>query len=79
MNVALSPEHNAVGLTATLAVGNGKTVKVILLVCGFTQLGVPELATLTIVMVVLVVYVPVMVAVPPAFKVTVWLAPPLIV
>jgi hypothetical protein len=60
VNVALSPEHNVVGLTATLAVGNGKTVKVILLVCGFTQLGVPELSTLTIVMVVLVVYVPVL-------------------
>ncbi len=79
MNVALLLAQILVGLTATLAVGNGKTVKVILLVCGFTQLGVPELATLTIVIVVLVVYVPVMVAVPPAFKVSVWLAPPLIV
>ena len=52
-------------------------VSVVLLVCGLVQLGVPELATLTMLTVVLVVYVPVMVAVPEAFSVTVWFAPPL--
>ena len=64
-------------LTDTLAVGSGNIVSVVLLVCGLVQLGVPELATLTMLIVVLVVYVPLMVAVPEAFKVTVWFAPPL--
>ena len=49
----------------------------VLLVCGFTQLGVPLLATLVMVTVVLAVKVLLIVAVPDAFKVIVWLVPPL--
>jgi hypothetical protein len=77
VNVALLLAQIVVGLTATLAVGSGNTLSVVLLVCGLIQLGVPALATLTMLMVVLVVYVPLMVAVPEAFSVTVWFVPPL--
>ena len=52
VKVALLLEQILVGNTATVAVGNGKIVKVTLLVCGFTQLGVPALATLIMLMVV---------------------------
>ena len=65
-------------MAITLAVGNGKTVIGILLVCGLTQLGVPELATLTMFIVPVVVGFTAIVAVPAAFSVIVWLVPPLI-
>jgi hypothetical protein len=65
------------GLAVTLAVGKGKTVIEILLVCGLIQLGVPELATLTILIVPVVVGLTTIVAVPDAFNVIVWFAPPL--
>ena len=48
-----------------------------LLVCGLVQLGVPELATLTILIVPVVVGLTAIVAVPAAFSVIVWLVPPL--
>ena len=64
-------------MAVTLAVGKGKTVIGILLVCGFVQLGVPELATLTILIVPVAVGLTTIVAVPAAFKVIVWLVPPL--
>ena len=60
-----------VGNTFTVAVGNGKTFKVTLLGMVFTQLGVPDEATLTILITVLAEKVLVMVAVPEAFKVIV--------
>ena len=66
-----------VGATLTDAVGNGSTVKVTLLGVVLIQLGVPDDATLTILITVLAVKVLLMVAVPEAFKVMVWLAPPL--
>ena len=47
VNVALLLAQMVVGLTDTLAVGSGNIVSVVLLVCGLVQLGVPELATLT--------------------------------
>ena len=72
-----APEQMVVGVALTVAVGSGATVMVVELVAGFTQLGVPELATLTILMVVLAVKVLVRVAVPDALNVIVWLAPPL--
>jgi hypothetical protein len=65
-------------LAVTLAVGNGKTVIGMLLVCGLTQLGVPELVTLTIFIVPVAVGLTDIVAVPAAFSVIVWFAPPLI-
>ena len=68
VNVALSLAQITVGVTDTLAVGKGSMVRVTLLGCGLTQLGVPELATLTILIVVLAEYVPVMVAVPEPFR-----------
>ncbi len=55
VNVALLLAQIVVGLTDTLAVGSGNMVSVVLLVCGLTQLGVPALATLTMLIVVLVV------------------------
>ena len=67
-----------VGETLTVAVGSGNTVKVTLLGVVFTQLGVPADATLTILITVLAEKLLVIVAVPDAFKVIVWLAPPLI-
>ena len=66
-----------VGNTFTVAVGNGSTVKVTLLGVVFTQLGVPNDATLTILITVLAIKVLLIVAVPEAFKVMVWLVPPL--
>jgi len=64
-------------LAVTLAVGKGKTVIGILLVCGLVQLGVPELATLTMFIVPVAVGLTDIVAVPVAFSVIVWFAPPL--
>ena len=49
VNVAVSFSQVKAGFAVTVAVGNGKTVMVIVLGCGLIQLGVPELATLTIV------------------------------
>ncbi len=77
VKVALLLAQMVVGLTDTLAVGSGNIVRVVLLVCGLVQLGVPALATLIMLIVVLAVYVPLMVAVPEAFSVTVWFVPPL--
>ena len=48
-----------------------------LLVCGLIQLGVPELVTLTIFIVPVVVGLTDIVAVPAALSVIVWLVPPL--
>ena len=48
-----------------------------LLVCGLIQLGVPELATLTMFIVPVAVGLTSIVAVPDAFNVIVWFAPPL--
>ena len=64
-------------MAVTLAVGKGKTVIGMLLVCGLIQLGVPELATLTMFIVPVVVGLTDIVAVPVALKVIVWLVPPL--
>jgi hypothetical protein len=64
-------------LAVILAVGNGKTVIGMLLVCGLVQLGLPELATLTILIVPVVVGLTTIVAVPDAFSVIVWFVPPL--
>ena len=66
--VALSFEHIVVGDTDTLAVGNGKTVIVTLLGVVFVQLGVPELVTLTMLMIVLLVKVLLKLAVPELFN-----------
>jgi hypothetical protein len=65
------------GLAVTLAVGNGKTVIGMLLVCGLIQLGVPELVTLTIFIVPVAVGLSAIVAVPAALSVIVWFVPPL--
>ena len=67
-----------VGKTLTVAVGSGNTFKVILLSVVLIQLGVPDVATLTILITVLAAKVFVIVATPDAFKVIVWLALPLI-
>ncbi len=64
-------------MAVTLAVGMGKTVIGILLVCGLVQLGVPELATLTILIVPVAVGLTTIVAVPAALSVIVWFVPPL--
>ena len=48
-----------------------------LLVCGLIQLGVPELTTLTMFIVPVAVGLTTIVAVPDAFNVIVWFAPPL--
>ena len=66
-----------VGETLTVAVGSGNTVKVTLLGVVFTQLGVPADATIIILITVFAAKVFVIVATPDAFKVIVWLAPPL--
>ena len=66
-----------VGATLTVAVGNGNTFKVTLLGVVLIQLGVPDDATLTMLIMVLAVKVLLMVAVPEAFKVMVWFVPPL--
>jgi hypothetical protein len=69
--------HNTCGCGATPAIGASTIVIGILLVCGLTQLGVPELATLTILIVPVVVGLTDIVAVPAAFNVIVWFVPPL--
>ena len=66
-----------VGKTLTVAVGSGNTFKVILLGVVLIQLGVPADATLTILITVFAEKVFVIVAVPDAFNVIVWLAAPL--
>ena len=60
-----------VGNTLTVAVGNGSTFKVTLLGVVFTQLGVPDEVTLTMLIIVLVENVLLIVAVPEALKVIV--------
>ncbi len=55
VKVALLLAQMVVGLTDTLAVGSGNIVSVVLLVCGLVQLGVPALATLIMLIVVLAV------------------------
>jgi hypothetical protein len=72
VTVAVPPEQT-VALAEIVAVGGGTTVIVIVPVAGAVQLGVPDVATLTNVYVVVVVNVPVTVAVPDAFRTTVWL------
>lgn len=75
--VAFCPEQ-IVTLPDTEAVGGGNTVMVTEPVAGALQLGVPDVAMPTSVKVVLAVYVPVMVAVPAAFRTIVWLPLPLL-
>ena len=65
-----------VGNTLTLAVGSGNTVKVTLLGVVFTQLGVPVVATFTILITVFAEKVLFIVAVPDAFNVMVWFVAP---
>ena len=60
-----------VGDTLTVAVGNGSTFKVTLLGVVLIQLGVPDDATLTMLIIVFVENVLLIVAVPEAFKVIV--------
>ena len=60
-----------VGATFTVAVGSGKTFKVTLLGVLFIQLGVPDDATLTMLIIVLVENVLLIVAVPEVLKVIV--------
>jgi hypothetical protein len=61
----------------TATVGAGSTVMVAVPVCGWLQLGVPVVATLTKLYVVVAVKAAVVtVAVPAASKVMVWSAPP---
>ena len=67
VTVALCPEQ-MVALDAIVTVGGGTTVMVMLPVAGALQLGVPEVATLTKVKVVVDVKVWVIVAVPAAFR-----------
>ena len=69
--VALEFAQIVVGATFTVAVGNGKTFKVTLLDALFIQLGVPVVATLTILIVVFAAKVLVIVAMPVPLKVTV--------
>ena len=69
--VALEFWQIVIGATLTDAVGNGSTFKVTLLGVVFTQLGVPDDATLTMLIIVLVEKVFTIVAVPDAFKVIV--------
>ena len=77
VNVVVPFSQIVLGLAVTLAVGKGNTVIGILLGCGLIQLGVPELDTLTILIVPVVVGLTSIVAVPDAFKVIVWFVPPL--
>ena len=67
------PPEQTVVLDAIVTVGGGTTVIVIVPVAGTLQPGVPVVATLTSVYVVVDVKVPVIVAVPELFKTTVWL------
>lgn len=75
--VALCPEQT-VALDAMVTVGGGKTVMVIVPVAGALHPGVPEVATLTNVKVVVDVKFCVIVAVPAALRVMVWLPLPLL-
>ena len=77
VNVELVFAQIVTGLKAAVAVGS-ITVSVIVVPNNLVQLGLPEVVTLTKVTVVFTVYVPTNVAVPVAFKVIVWFAPPLI-
>ena len=65
--------------TVKVTVGGGTTVITTLPLWAWLQLGVPVVAILTKAKVVVDVYVLVTLAVPEAFKVIVWLAPPLTV
>ena len=69
--VALEFAQIVVGATFTVAVGNGKTFNVTLLDALFTQLGVPVVATLTILIVAFAANVLDIVAVPVPLKVMV--------
>ena len=77
VTVALCPEQT-VALEAMVTVGGGKTVMVIEPVAGALQPGVPDVATLTNVNVVVDVKLWVIVAVPAALSVMVWLPLPLL-
>ena len=79
VNVIVAGElaQMVVGNTLTLAVGSGNTVKVTLLGVVFTQLGVPVVATFTILITVFAEKVLFIVAVPDAFNVIVWFVAPL--
>ena len=79
VNVIVAGElaQMVVGNTLTLAVGSGNTVKVTLLGVVFTQLGVPDVATLTMLITVFAEKVLFIVAVPDAFNVMVWFVAPL--
>ena len=76
--VPVLPEQTVEAVAEIVTVGNGTTVTVIDPACGWLQLGVPEVATLTKVNVVEVVYVLVIVAVPAAFSTIVWFGPPVL-
>jgi hypothetical protein len=71
VTVALPPEQ-IVALPEIVTVGGGITVMVTDPVVGCEQLGAPEVATLTSVIVVVEEYVLVNVADPDAFSVIVW-------
>ena len=77
VTVALWPEQT-VALAEMVTVGGGTTVIVTDPVTGALQLGVPEVATLTKVKVVVAVKFWVIVAVPAALSVMVWLPLPLL-
>ena len=72
VTVALAPKQ-IVALDEIDAVGGGITVIVTVPLAGTLQPGEPVVATLMSVKVVVDVKVPVMVAVPEPFKVTIWL------
>ena len=77
VTVAFPPEQIVV-LEAIVTVGGGTTVIVTLPFAGALQLGVPDVAILTKVKVVVAVNVCVMVAVPATLSVIVWLPLPLL-
>lgn len=75
--VPVPPEQSGLEFTEIEAVGAGITVMVTVPVCGCEHDGVPAVATDTRLIVVVLVYVPDRVAVPPALRVIVWFVPPL--
>lgn len=75
--VALCPEQ-IVALDAIVTVGGGRTVMVIVPVAGALHPGVPDVATPTNVKVVVAVKFCVIVAIPAALSVMVWLPLPLL-
>ena len=66
--IVAGPPEQTVALAAMATIGGGMTVIVIVPDAGNEQLGVPAVATLTNVYVVVDVYVAVIVAVPDPFK-----------